>query len=655
MRRFGSWLAVMVLACTVVTAAVAKERRIALIVSNANYQNTPTLNNPPLDAEAVAATFKDMRFDSVEVMFDAQADALRKRLRDFAIKARLADVAVIYYAGHGLEADGQNYLVPVDARLETDLDIAFETVGIDLAVRAVNGAKKLKLLILDACRNNPLAKGIRSDGKSRSFGTGLAPIETAGDVLVSYAAAAGQVAYDGPAGDNSPFAKALAQHLKAPGVDVRQVLGRVRDAVGAATGEKQKPFIYASLGGDPIYLVPPPDQTQPAPSPVVVDLTVADPEEAAVKSFLGDTSEFRFAYDMVARTGQPRGLEIRPRLPYFVSVADRGRALLEARRHGYFSPGEFGGWSVSYPLLDIVARRSQPSIITLSELVVEVEQSAADPTPYVGLVAPSDSFARLVVFNEGWSDVRKVTLEYDVVGLTEPSRAEIRARVAAKRNGGYAHTVSAGPFQDFAYLSLVDGLTKTLKDFPMYAFAFRNQPTEFGPDGRPMRIPTAGAPRGFAAWAGAHPEIYDGDKQGAGAWAVGRLIVEPVQVEAATVVADFVAPVPIYAPGGLGGGTINYNAKDTIAIRTDGSRYVVRKRVGYLLDKDTTTFRGLYPLTVSETSRHRMRVHLKGDGGRDLWSSDWIDAHVVVPRLSRKSADWNRSGGKGRPPFRGLQ
>lgn len=636
--------------------AVAAERRVALVISNSSYQNTPVLTNPPLDAKAVAATLKGMQFGEIEILTDANADVLRKRLRDFAIKARLADVALIYYAGHGLEVDGQNYFVPVDARLETEFDVSFEAVSIDLAVRAVNGAKKLKLIILDACRDNPLAMGQSPDGRPKSFGTGLAPIETAGDVLVSYAAAAGQVAQDGAHGQNSPFAKALTEHLRAPGVDVRQVLGRVRDRVMELTGDAQRPFIYASLGGDPIYLVPPPDAPPPPPSPVVVDLTIADPEEEAVRQMLGEqNNQFQFAYDIQKKQSGPATASVRPRLDYFISAEQRGgRPLIESLDIGYFAPEEgIGVWSVSFPLLDVVARRNEPRVVTLSELMVEVEQSARDDTPYIAVASPSDSFARLVLFNEGWTNVRRATLEYDIVGFDEPSREAVEKIVGAKRDGGYRHAASVGPFQDYAFLSLREGLARELPDFRMYDFANRNPPSEWGADGKP-KIKTNGSLPGFQQWLRANPQVYDADNRGRGLWIVGRLIVQSTDEKIAPVVADVVAPVPMYPPEGLGGGAIAYNLKDRIALRTDGLRYAVRKNIGYLLDNDTKTFRGLYPMIADRTSRHRLRLALKGDGGQPLWTSEWMDVHVLVPRMSKKAAEWSRAGAKGRLDVKGL-
>ncbi len=650
-------IALLILTSTLLFGATthsdAKERRVAFIISNAKYEHGPVLINPPVDTAAIAATLKDLAFDDIEIVRDATADVLRKRLRDFALKSRLADVSVIYYAGHGLEADGQNYFVPVDAHLESDIDIAFEAVGIDLAIRAVSGAKKLKLLILDACRDNPVAKSGVTDGKSRSFGTGLAPIETSGDVLVSYAAAAGQVAQDGPDGGNSPFAKALTEHLRAPGVDVRQVLGRVRDSVLAATDQKQRPFVYASLGGDPIYLVPPPDAPPPKPSPIVVDFTLADPEEDAVQAMLSDASDqFKFAYDLKTTT-TPKATKMIPRLDYFVSASERGRPLIKSLEYGFFSPGDDAPWSLSYPLLDIIARRNAPQVITLSELVVEVEQSVQDNAPYLGLASPSDQFAKLVLFNEGWSDVKRATLEYDVVGLAEPTRKRIEEITKAKRDGGYAHKSVVGPFQDFAFFSLADGLAKAMPDFKMYQFAVRSSPYDILPDGR-LKKKAAGAPAGFDAWLKANPAVSIVDQQGKGVWIIGRMIVESARDGVEPVIADFVAPIPIYAPDGLGAGQISYNLKDRIVIRSEGIRYAARKNIGYLLDADTKTFRGLFPLIVDQSSRHRMRVVVKGDGGADLYVSDWIDAHIVVPRFSKKAVDRATLKGPDRPRFKGI-
>jgi hypothetical protein len=321
---------------------------------------------------------------------------------------------------------------------------------------------------------------------------------------------------------------------------------------------------------------------------------------------------------------------------------------------GYFAPDEMTMWSVSFPLVDIVARRNEPRVVTLSELQVEVEQSVPDPAPHFAVATTASDFAKLVIVNEGWSDVRRATVEYDVIGFDKPTRADIAARVTAKKDGGYAHRATIGPFEDFAFVSLADGLAKAMPDLPMYAYAFKNQPQDFDANGRPTKIPSTGAPRGYLAWLKSNPQVFDYTRQGEGVWVVGRIILEAARANVPPVVADFYAPVTIYPPEGLGGGSIGYNLKDRISLRTDGLRYTVKKPIGYLLDQDTKTFRGLYPLIAPETSRHRLRFSLKGDGGRDLWVSDWMDVHIVVPRASKKSAEWARAGAKGRPPVKGI-
>lgn len=180
-------------------------------------------------------------------------------LTAFAAKARHADVAVVYYAGHGLEIEGKNYLIPVDAKFDTANDVdEFTAVSLDLVLKSVGRAKRLKLVILDACRNNPFAskwKLAPGGGKTRDFGArGLAPVPVEGDTLVAFAAEAGTTAQDGPKDGNSPFVRALMKFLPEPGVDIRIALGKVRDAVVKET-TVQKPFTYGSIGGTEFYLV----------------------------------------------------------------------------------------------------------------------------------------------------------------------------------------------------------------------------------------------------------------------------------------------------------------------------------------------------------------------------------------------------------------
>jgi hypothetical protein len=232
------------------------EKRVALVIGNSAYQKVARLPNPANDAAAVAAMLKAAGFDSVESKLNVPANELRKTLREFAARIRDADIAVVYYAGHGIELDGTNYLIPVDATLETDGDVLDETIPLERVLFAVEPARQLRLVILDACRDNPFAKTMKRTIAARAVGRGLAKIEpTSPNTMIAFAAKAGSTASDGDS-KNSPFAAALVEHLPKPGLDLRRAFGFVRDEVLKNTGNKQEPYVYGSLGGDDVPLVP---------------------------------------------------------------------------------------------------------------------------------------------------------------------------------------------------------------------------------------------------------------------------------------------------------------------------------------------------------------------------------------------------------------
>ncbi|MGH6922906.1 MAG: caspase family protein [Propylenella sp.] len=240
------------------------EKRVALVIGNSAYENAPLLPNPKNDAADVAAMLEQLGFD-VTLLTDQGYQGMRVALGDFSDKASGADVAAIFYAGHGIEVDKQNFLIPVDAKLGTDRRVRFETIPLDDALLALEGAKGLQLVMLDACRDNPFATAMKRTGATRSIGRGLARIEPEGSsVLVAYAAKEGQVAADGD-GRNSPFTKALLGALPTPGLEIGILFRQVTAAVMADTGRAQQPFVYQSLGAEPIYLVPPGQSPSPAP------------------------------------------------------------------------------------------------------------------------------------------------------------------------------------------------------------------------------------------------------------------------------------------------------------------------------------------------------------------------------------------------------
>ena len=254
-----------VVAPAVAKATAAKQgRRAALIIGNSAYQSVAVLDNPRRDAEKMSAALRAVGFDDVKLAVDVSRDKMIEALRSFAAAADKADWAVVYYAGHGIEVNGVNYLVPVDAKLASDRDVLFEAMPLDQVMAAIDGAKKLKLVVLDACRDNPFANaaapaspvavavspsndGTRS-ARTRSLGKGLGELKVQGASLVVYAAKHGQTALDGE-GENSPFAVAVVQRIATPGVEINKLFRLVRDDVMEATAGRQEPYTYGSLPG----------------------------------------------------------------------------------------------------------------------------------------------------------------------------------------------------------------------------------------------------------------------------------------------------------------------------------------------------------------------------------------------------------------------
>ena len=245
-------LVVAVLAVVVVAApsVALADGRVALVVGNSTYAHIGRLPNPDNDARDMSAALRRLGFE-VTTEFDADRVELTEALRAFTRQSAGADVSLVFYAGHGIEMDGVNYLVPVDARLERDVDVRFETVTVDDLLVSTTGAS-LRLLILDACRNNPLARSMQRTAATRTVSGGsFADLneDLLGDeTLVAYAAAAGTTAADGR-GRNSPYTAALLSHLETP-LEIGLLFRRVRAAVLASTNGAQRPHEYHSLVGE---------------------------------------------------------------------------------------------------------------------------------------------------------------------------------------------------------------------------------------------------------------------------------------------------------------------------------------------------------------------------------------------------------------------
>ncbi len=244
-----------VLAILTVWTAPAFAKRVALVIGNGAYEHTVPLPNPANDAELMASKLRALGFEVVAGQDQTYTD-MRRTVMEFAKKAYGAEIALLFYAGHGMQVAGQNLLVPIDAKIEDETSLDFETISIDFILRQMSKDVKVQMVFLDACRDNPLARTLaRRMGPSRSsnLGSGLAEIkiqETGGEgSVIAFATSPGDVALDGE-GENSPFTSALIRHIDTPNVSIQTVMTRVTGDVYDKTEKRQRPWVNASLIGE---------------------------------------------------------------------------------------------------------------------------------------------------------------------------------------------------------------------------------------------------------------------------------------------------------------------------------------------------------------------------------------------------------------------
>src|SRR5277367_7159655 len=232
------------------------EKRVAFVVGNGAYRNVAQLPNPPVDAKAMAAVLRNIGFDVVEGT-NLTRDAMTEKLLDFGKKAQGADVAIFFYAGHGIAISGTNYLLPVDADIKSEMDVKLgAAINIDLTLDQTMSDAKVKLVFLDACRDNPFAAKIKSNAtRSVSVQQGLAEMKSGEGTLIAFATGPGQTALDGQEGTNSPFTRALMANITAPGVEIQQAMTKVRAQVNEETNKNQLPWGHTNLIGS-VYLNP---------------------------------------------------------------------------------------------------------------------------------------------------------------------------------------------------------------------------------------------------------------------------------------------------------------------------------------------------------------------------------------------------------------
>jgi hypothetical protein len=268
------------------------EKRVALVIGNGVYQKAPELPNPPHDATDITASLQRLGF-LVRSVMNASFDDMRRALLDFGHQAADAEMAIAFFAGHGMEIGGENWLIPVDAELRTDTDVENEAISLKAVMLQVSKAHNLGLVILDACRNNPFAAKMQRSIRIRAVEHGFNRVEPTDNVLVAYAAKDGTTANDGD-GRNSPFTSALLRNLETPGLEIRFLLASVRDDVIAATNHEQQPFVYGSLSKEIIYLKTPSPITASGPLPGLVADEIAwgflknTTDVEALRRFIGE-------------------------------------------------------------------------------------------------------------------------------------------------------------------------------------------------------------------------------------------------------------------------------------------------------------------------------------------------------------------------------
>jgi uncharacterized caspase-like protein len=264
--------------CMLFTAGAASaEKRVAFVVGNGAYKNVAPLPNPSVDAKAIAATLRNVGFEVVEGS-NLTRDKMTERLLDFGKKAQGADVALFFYAGHGIAISGTNYLLPIDADIKSEMDVKLgAAINIDLTLEQTMGDAKVKLVFLDACRDNPFAAKIKSNSATRSVNvqTGLAEMKSGEGTLIAFATGPGQTALDGQEGGNSPFTRALLANLTQPGIEIQQAMTKVRAQVNEETSKGQLPWGHTNLIGS-VYL-----NGAPAPGAVAAAAPAAGASKAS--------------------------------------------------------------------------------------------------------------------------------------------------------------------------------------------------------------------------------------------------------------------------------------------------------------------------------------------------------------------------------------
>ena len=301
----AGWLAGAALLVAAAAAPAWAGQRVALVIGNADYVRVraPALSTPLNDASDLGAALERLGFAVTHVENADQVTLLRS-IRAFATVAEAAQDALVFYAGHAVAVDERNFLLPTDVRLASERDLEFEAVPLALVERAAQRARDVRMIILDASRENPFVSSMREAGATRSIGRGLARVEPSTGTLVAYAAREGAVAVEGQ-GRNSLYTETLLRYLEEPGLEVGQMFGKVREAVLAATDRGQEPAVYGSLSSQKAFLEPPPAASAEAPAATASPENTAELDQLTAERLAAE----RLYWDSVKDSNDPAEIQ----------------------------------------------------------------------------------------------------------------------------------------------------------------------------------------------------------------------------------------------------------------------------------------------------------------------------------------------------------
>ncbi|ORE92285.1 caspase domain-containing protein [Aurantimonas sp. 22II-16-19i] len=314
--------------------AATEERRVALVVGNSAYVNTVTLDNPSRDARAIALKLQGLGFEVIEG-YDLDKPGMDATIQEFAKAVRGADIGMFFYAGHGMQVNGKNYLVPIDAAFEDPSDLDFKAVSLDTVTKQLRYDVAVSLMVLDACRDNPLsrslARSLKGLSRSANVADGLAKIEIDGEggegSAIIYATSPDEVALDGEGTPHSPFTQAFLDNIEAQDTDIQVVMSRVTGQVLQSTKNQQRPWINASLTGE-VFLNPKATRVASL-EPTVTLAPVAEPAAAAVAKGADDADTLQretALYNMARQSGQRADYEA------YVETFPNGLYVANARK-----------------------------------------------------------------------------------------------------------------------------------------------------------------------------------------------------------------------------------------------------------------------------------------------------------------------------------